>query len=258
MSKTSMLLPDFGSFVGYLTEKGWVGYKFAPEKLYNELKSYGCRKPDGTMARGWRSCVAAWWKLHEPIVRKHEREERRKAREKAKRDQRKKERKERAYQRHMSWEEKHRDYYRAFTDGSCEQYGTSYGIGGSAYVILQNGKIIHEASVGKACTTNNKMEMLAIISVLHWLPDHSKVVIYSDSQYAIMIFQGYWRPKKNLHLVEMFEREAKRHDAVEFSWVKGHNGNKWNEYVDNLATSATRRMVEKIENECINMQADEV
>lgn len=245
--KDTKTMPDFGIFAAWLAEKGYQGYKFDHRKLYDELRFFGLRNPDGTDARGWKSCATAWWRIHKPAVRKHEREERKKQHQKALRDQRNRERQERAYQRHLDWEENHRDYFRAYTDGSCDYMGgNSTGIGGSAYVILQDGVPIHEASIGKACTTNNRMEMLAIISVLNWLPAHSKVVVYSDSEYAIHVFLGHWKPKVNLDLVRMYQEKAARLDAVELSWVKGHHGNEWNEYVDDLAHTATVNMKSEI------------
>lgn len=248
MGKISCSVPDFDTFMAYLGEKGYISPKFSPQKLYDELKFYGLHNPDGSKARGWKSCVGAWWKVHKPLVRAYNKEQRQKEKRKAMRDQRNKIRKERAWQRHLDWEDTHKDYYRAYTDGSCGQKGKSYGAGGSAYVVLKDGELLHEASIGKECTTSNRMEVLAIVSVVNWLPPHSKVVIYSDSEYAIRVLSGQWKPKKNLDLVEMYNRIVQKHDKVEFSWVKGHNGNYWNEYVDQLATKETAKMKMQTEN----------
>lgn len=84
--------------------------------------------------------------------------------------------------------------YIAYTDGGCQNTSV-YGEGGSAYLIIHNGEVIKTASKGFLNTTNNRMEMLAILSAVFSVPDGSDLVVFSDSQYAINVFfrsmEGY-------------------------------------------------------------------
>ena len=128
------------------------------------------------------------------------------------------------------------DEYIAYTDGGCQNLST-YGEGASAYIILKDNKIIKNASKGFLNTTNNRMEMLAILSVVCSLPDESSVTIYSDSDYAIKVLSGQWKAKTNHDLINKY-RERSKHLQIKFQWVKGHNGNHYNEVVDNLCTEA--------------------
>ena len=132
----------------------------------------------------------------------------------------------------------------AYTDGSCNNL-SPYGEGGSAYVILKDGVIIHENSKGFVGSTNNRLEMLAIISAVNSVPSKSSLVIYTDSQYCITAFTNVKKPKKNIDLIRLYHQCASKLSSVEFRWVKGHSGNEYNEYVDNLAYSAYEKMVHK-------------
>lgn len=86
--------------------------------------------------------------------------------------------------------------YVAYTDGSCNNL-SPYGEGGAAYIILDHNKnIIIQKSKGFIGTTNNRMEMLAIISVVNWIPDGASVEICTDSQYCIDMLSKPKCPKK--------------------------------------------------------------
>lgn len=260
MENKLRIQPTREEVIAYAHEKGYQGWKFSPSKLFNALQRSGWRNPSGKPSVSWKLCVTAWWKKYQPYIEAHRQEQKKAQREldmtdplrqalKEERFKRKLEKRRKAEEeRRRLWHEAHKDYFHAYTDGSCSYEGAK-GPGGSAYVVLKDEVPIHEASVGKVWTTSNRMEMLAIISVLHWLPSKSKVVIHSDSQYAIKVFTREWHPKANLDLVKMFDKETERHEAVEFHWVKGHNGNEWNEYVDNLATTATKRILDMMASE---------
>lgn len=234
--------------LAYAAEKGFVGWKFSPAKIFHFMQKNGYMLPTGKTTKSWKRCITSWWKDHQVAIEAHRTmqiEETRKAnaeKNALKKAKRAEERKKRAEEQKRLWLEAHKGWFMAYTDGSCS-YVDSHGPGGSAYVILQDGVPIHEAAVGKPYTTSNRMEMLAIISVLNYLPLHSKVVIYSDSQYAIKIFKGEWTAHVNQDLLRLFNEKVQRHDAVEIHWVKGHNGNEWNEYVDNLATTETEKIL---------------
>lgn len=132
----------------------------------------------------------------------------------------------------------------AWTDGSCNNL-SPYGEGGSAYVVLKDGVLIHEAKYGRIGTSNNRMELLAIISAVNWIPANSSVTIYSDSQYAINVLSGKWKAKTNTDLVRLYDTVASRLSEIRFEWVKGHSGIEWNEYVDELASSETLRIAKE-------------
>ena len=135
--------------------------------------------------------------------------------------------------------------YVAYTDGSCNNL-SPYGEGGAAYIILDHNKnIIIQKSKGFIGTTNNRMEMLAIISIVNWLPDGASVEIRTDSQYCIDMLSKPKCPKKickNRDLVEKFYKLKYRKGNVIFTWVKGHNGTEFNELADALAESRTEEM----------------
>lgn len=134
--------------------------------------------------------------------------------------------------------------YIAYTDGSCDNL-SPYGEGGSAYILIHNGSIIKEAKKGFVGTTNNRMEMLAIISAVKSTPKGADLSVYTDSQYCITSFTNVKKPKKNLDLINLYHHCAAHLGSVEFIWVKGHNGDKYNELVDSMAFSAYESMIEK-------------
>ena len=134
--------------------------------------------------------------------------------------------------------------YIAYTDGSCDNL-SPYGEVGSAYILIKNGEIIKEAKKGFVGTTNNRMEMLAIISAVNSTPKDADLIVYTDSQYCIASFTNVKKPKKNLELINLYHHCAAHLNSVEFRWVKGHNGDEYNELVDSMAFDAYKSMIEK-------------
>lgn len=132
--------------------------------------------------------------------------------------------------------------YIAYCDGSCDNADTK--CGGSAYIIIQGDYIIKEAHKGFQNTTNNRMEMLAIISAVYSVPEGSSIMVYSDSQYAINVFTGKWRANTNKDLLMKYLHISYTRN-VSFTWVKGHSGDKYNEMVDSLAFGSCEDMVFK-------------
>lgn len=134
-----------------------------------------------------------------------------------------------------------------YTDGACSN---NPGAGGYGIVFLYNGKR-KELSKGYKLTTNNRMEMLAVIVALKTLKEPCNVKLYSDSKYVIDSIQKGWvynwqkngwkRNKKemasNIDLWEELLPLLKKHN-VEFIWVKGHSNNIENERCDELARNA--------------------
>ena len=133
-----------------------------------------------------------------------------------------------------------------FTDGACSG---NPGPGGWA-AILRSGKHEREISGGEAATTNNRMELLAVISGLNALKQASRVTIHTDSKY-VMDGASKWmtrwkangwktadkKPVKNGELWLALEEALARHD-VHWIWVEGHSGHVENERADALARAA--------------------
>lgn len=127
-----------------------------------------------------------------------------------------------------------------YTDGSCKR---NPGPGGWAFLLISDG-IKKQASGGEANTTNNRMEMRAVLEAaktLHDLPA-GIVEIHSDSRLVINTLSKGWKRKQNLDLWEQIDEElAKLNGAgwqLSWHWVKGHAGHKENELVDDLAQAA--------------------
>lgn len=135
-----------------------------------------------------------------------------------------------------------------YTDGACLN---NPGPGGYGAVLLW-GKHRREISGGFQWTTNNRMELLAVIEALTSLKKECEVQLWSDSRYVVEnINQGYVFRWKQNHWMQANKRAAnvdlwerllpllERHN-VEFCWVKGHAGVEENERCDQLASQAAR------------------
>lgn len=128
-------------------------------------------------------------------------------------------------------------HYVAYTDGSCDNLSQERA-GGSAYVILKDGEIVKMKNHGQLNTSNNRMELLAIISAVNACPDGAFIDIYTDSQYCILVLSKSYKPKKNPDLYELYKKCVAHVGGVRFHWVKGHDGNTYNELADQLAYGA--------------------
>lgn len=128
-------------------------------------------------------------------------------------------------------------HYVAYTDGSCDNL-SRFKAGGAAYILLKDGEIIKMKNHGQLNTTNNRMELLAIISAVKSCPDGAFVDIYTDSQYCILVLSKSYKPKLNADLYELYKKNSLHVAGVRFHWVKGHNGCKYNEMADELAYGA--------------------
>lgn len=132
-----------------------------------------------------------------------------------------------------------------FTDGASSGNPGPGGYG----AILRAGKHYKELSAGFRKTTNNRMELLAVIVALEALKaDKQQVVVYSDSKYVVDAVEKGWvfgwqkkgyKDKKNPDLWERFLKVYRRHQ-VKFQWVKGHAGHPENERCDKLAVLASQ------------------
>ncbi|WOC12077.1 ribonuclease HI [Gordonia sp. MP11Mi] len=136
------------------------------------------------------------------------------------------------------------------TDGACLGNPGPGGWG----AILRYGDVEKELSGSEPDTTNNRMELMAAIKALNALTRPSTVILYTDSSYVrngITKWVAGWvrngwknsskQPVKNTDLWQELIEAEKAH-TVEWRWVKGHAGDKYNEIADTLATSAARSL----------------
>lgn len=131
-----------------------------------------------------------------------------------------------------------------YTDGACSG---NPGPGGYGVVLIFGGKR-KELSKGFRRTTNNRMEIMAAIAGLEALKERCKVNLHSDSQYLVdAMTRGWvlkwkanaWKKKKNQDLWEKLLQLCAKHE-VQFTWVKGHDTDPWNNRCDQLATEAIK------------------
>jgi len=136
-----------------------------------------------------------------------------------------------------------------YTDGACSG---NPGPGGWGAILCYNG-VEKEISGGEPHTTNNRMELLAVISALEMLKEPCEVTLYSDSQYVCNALERGWarkwkaqnwmRTKKDPALnPDLWERLLNLCDIhkVAVVWVKGHNNHPMNERCDRLAVAASQ------------------
>lgn len=136
-----------------------------------------------------------------------------------------------------------------FTDGSCDP---NPGAGGWGFVWVEDDEIVREAHGADPSTTNNRMELTALIEAFKALPEDAEVTVHSDSQLCVNTINEWaagwkergWRrksgPIKNLELVKELYALAGRHPRVTLKWIKAHDGSRWNEYADALASTFLR------------------
>jgi ribonuclease HI len=139
-----------------------------------------------------------------------------------------------------------------FTDGACSG---NPGPGGWAFILRHPASGAEkESSGGEAETTNNRMELMAVIAGLSALTRPSDVDLYSDSQYVLKGLREWlaswkargWRtadkkPVKNQDLWERLDSLKSGH-TIRFHWIKGHNEHPENERCDQLAVEAARQV----------------
>jgi ribonuclease HI len=136
-----------------------------------------------------------------------------------------------------------------FTDGGCVP---NPGPGGWGTVYVVGGEIVAERHGHEPETTNNRMELTALMNAVELVPPGTPAVIYSDSELCVRTMNEWaakweakgWKrkgdPIKNLDLVQVVYARLKGRPELRLEWVKAHAGTRWNEYADSLATAWTR------------------
>ena len=135
--------------------------------------------------------------------------------------------------------------YTIYTDGAC--LGNP-GPGGWAAIILYEKSGLKTQKVGSnISTTNNRMEITAIIEALKTIPKNANIEVFTDSKYVINGIENWIHGWKRNNWVNSNNKKVKNKDLwlilddlcsfykIKWNWVKGHSGNINNEIVDNLA-----------------------
>ena len=134
-----------------------------------------------------------------------------------------------------------------FTDGSC--LGNP-GPGGWAAILFEGEAKRPHAVLkgGEAETTNNRMEMIAVIEALRFIHENHLqqclVTLFSDSTLVVKTLTLGWKRKKNLDLWEELD-ELNEELSVEYVWVEGHAANRWNNRCDEIALAEAAKAKKK-------------
>lgn len=132
------------------------------------------------------------------------------------------------------------DIVRVYTDGSCLR---NPGPGGWAFLMVyhQDGSSVErECSGGEMSTTNNRMELRAVIEALVYVEStllpvpFSHIQVYTDSLWVLNCAQCKWKRKANLDMWKEYDQVSIEKN-ISWHWVRGHNGHVNNERVDKLA-----------------------
>jgi ribonuclease HI len=137
-----------------------------------------------------------------------------------------------------------------FTDGSSEG---NPGPGGWGAVLVVDGQVVAQEYGEEAHTTNNRMELRAMIAGLQMIPADTPTDVYTDSELIVNIITEWapgwkargWKKKSagpiaNLELVKEAYELARARPNANIRWIKAHSGFRWNEYADSLATAYRR------------------
>lgn len=145
----------------------------------------------------------------------------------------------------FNFDSKKYDKLTIYTDGGC--LSNPSGIGGIGVVVLYNREVVYRLSKSYRSTTNNRMELLAPIEILKLIPKEINLTIISDSLIFVNGAKGTWQRKANLDLWTEFDN-LRRGRNINYQWIKGHNGDTYNEMCDSLCTNAMNN-VKPIEDE---------
>lgn len=136
-----------------------------------------------------------------------------------------------------------------FTDGSSVP---NPGRGGWGAVWVEDGEVRSQKHGYAEKTTNNRMELTALIEAFKLMPEDAEEVVHTDSRLCVDTITKWapnwekkgWKKKtgeiKNLELVQELLALYRAHPKCKLQWIAAHSGNRWNEYADSLATAWMR------------------
>jgi ribonuclease HI len=136
-----------------------------------------------------------------------------------------------------------------FTDGASHP---NPGPGGWGAVYVLSGEIVSEVFGHEPDTTNNRMELTALLQGCELVPLGESATIWTDSQLCVNTITKWapgwerngWKrktgPIKNLDLVKRLYQLCRSRRELQLRWIQAHSGNRWNEYADALATAYRR------------------
>ncbi|MEM6793684.1 MAG: ribonuclease H [Acidobacteriota bacterium] len=136
-----------------------------------------------------------------------------------------------------------------FTDGACVG---NPGPGGWGAVWVRGDEVVEQRYGDAPHTTNNRMQLQALIAAYEMLPEDAELTMWSDSNLCVRTINEWaagwqrlgWKrktgPVENLELVQRAFSLAQSRPGVELRWIKAHAGSRWNEYADSLATAFQR------------------
>ncbi len=132
-----------------------------------------------------------------------------------------------------------------YTDGACDIHADNQPGGWAAILCASDecGNVIKESIVrgGREMTTNNQMELTAVIEGLKALKRSSNITVVSDSRYVIDIAGKAKKSRKNADLWKQYFELAARHE-IEWTYVEGHSGHTYNERCDRIAVAEKNRL----------------
>ncbi len=136
-----------------------------------------------------------------------------------------------------------------FTDGSANP---NPGPGGWGAVYVVGGEVVAQVHGHEVHTTNNRMELTALLKGIELVPEGTPVTVYTDSNLAVRTLTEWapgweargWRrkagPVENLDLVRPLYERLQQRPEIRLAWIRAHAGNRWNEYADSLASAYAR------------------
>jgi len=127
-----------------------------------------------------------------------------------------------------------------YSDGGCSP---NPGTGSWAAVFISGSRVVKEISGRETDTTNQRMELTAVVRALESLESKCSIDLYCDSRYVVRVVTKVAKKlKKNKDLLAILYKLLDQHE-VRCHWVKGHSGNQMNERADQLCQKARHQFV---------------
>ena len=120
---------------------------------------------------------------------------------------------------------------------------------------MRGGSVVAQSHGRDPATTNNRMELTALINAFELVPAGVAATVYTDSKLAVSTINEWaagweklgWKRKtgaiQNLDLIKVLYAKARARPEVRLEWIRAHNGTRWNEYADSLSTAWMRETI---------------